>query len=298
MDDREYLKLQMNAGMVWYLEGAGLPEFSGQAPADFLDGPLIGRHRRVRVLGMAANAILILPLFVLRYRGELQSVQVAAPRFGGRRLDCADHVLSNMRFCDDAPCRGGWHELTHREAASYALTDTNLTDLPRVHQLLRNHPVWPRLQILPDIDPRAVARLLGLLRDPRFYVDPQHPDRLGRLKSYLGLEPFCWQSMLQGVRNTYADRCRLVQECLGAPRTFHMQNPAYFLQRERLRHQDPQQGTLRAAQLFVHYLYLNWLDALYPQPLWLEPLFVPRHFFRVAVEAEWCSQALEGLLQD
>jgi hypothetical protein len=207
-----------------------------------------------------------------------------------------EKILFRMRSCRDSPSRGGWHEFTEADHASYRIADaaTHLADAARFSSLLEVHPVWPALSIIPHLNKTALALLIAYLLDPRFYIDPEDPDRSSPLNSFLGLRPHCQElahTEVDDYESPELSRCRMVyacwHRCPESPRT-----ASSFLWRTYLKNANCI-GELNASKQLVSYLCRNWLDALYPKPPWGERLFVPEHFFKPG-EVEWYREAMSS----
>ena len=89
--------------------------------------------------------------------------------------------------------------------------------------MLMIHPAWPALSFISHLDLNKLAQLLGVIRDPRWYVSLRTPlrgndiipyhDDAAKLHAYLGLDPRTMAGVLGLCDETGAtDRCRLVLE--------------------------------------------------------------------------------------
>ena len=54
-------------------------------------------------------------------------------------------------------------------------------------ELVKTHPAWPAFSFLPFSKPRSAIRLIGMLGDPRWYVNPKRSDSSQDLISAFGL---------------------------------------------------------------------------------------------------------------
>ena len=182
-----------------------------------------------------------------------------------------------------SPAMGGWHEFDAADYPAYAIAacadrgpgDADL-DAFRA-QMVMAHPAWPALSFISHLNPAKLALLLGVILDPRWYVSLRSPrkgddvvpyhDDSAKLHAYLGLDPRTMAGVLGSNKEFGSSaRCRLVLETwVGTtpeePEVY--QHPGYFLWRRYLREECHVKGTLRASQLFVDYLRLVWLDAIY-----------------------------------
>jgi hypothetical protein len=311
-------------GLVWYVDGGHDTVNTHATIEGFLEDAVCRRARHVRMVGSPGNAYALCLLYARKVRGELLRLEVASPAVVGRtRAERDDPRLMLVRIRDSAadglnPAMGGWHEFGRDDYPAYAIAaaDDDREDLrspvitrAKLHRTcLELHPAWPALSFIPHLDPEKLAELLGVVLDPRWYMSLRAPrrgdaiipyhDDAAKLHAYLGLDPRTMAGVL-GLcpESGSTTRCRLVFETwagLGppAPET----TPGYFLWRRYRRERGPLKGALRASQMFVDYLRLVWLDALYcdrardrpaapgKRPA-REGLFAADHFFTQAAEA-------------
>jgi len=128
-----------------------------------------------------------------------------------------------------------------------------------------------------------VIGLFGVLVDPRWYIDLKHPNRLGRVQSFLGLSPSIQRRVAaRDVTDSATRRCLMVWGCWrNHGGRVDMAAPGNFLWRIRNAASDPVLGDLRASQAFVSYLIRTWQQQIVREtmPYLREPLFVPEQFF-------------------
>jgi len=219
LTDLDVLKVHVNSEGIWYLDGAGLPTRLATSVAEFARGDLVERANRIRLVGSAQNAELIVALYGQKCCGRLASLEVVTPLVCATRRERASPttVLYSMRRFRRAPSQGGFHEVVDADLHSYALVyalqqDGSVTE--RVLQLLSTHPAWKPLQFIPTLNPVLCARLLAHIIDPRWFVDPCRPDRGAKLHRYLGLMPAAQARVNRGgASRRDMEWCRLVLEC-------------------------------------------------------------------------------------
>lgn len=286
--DSTACKLHVAAdGTVWFADGNQIPVGSGIKAGEFCN-TLQRRegYLGVRMLGTHNNAALVTMLHRRCQRhGRLE---VASPSIGGSLTERAviDRVFHRMRTCTLPPSLGGWHAVTDKDYPAYGLVvrfqhDRRFNDHAR--QLLKCHPAWHDLRMLPTLDAEWAAWLLTFIIDPRWFIDLKNVNRVGRLKRYLGLTPRHIATNLAGDPETSgpAARCRTV---LGSwynmgshdPGIADRSEPANFLWRIFDAAGGGVLGALRASQAFVVYLRHTWLQAL----SWHPEIFVPEAFFK------------------
>jgi hypothetical protein len=314
-------------GLVWYVDG-GRDAVNTHAPIeDFLEDSACQRARHVRMVGSSGNARALCVMYCRKLRGLLLRLEVASPAVIGRtRAERADPRLMLVRIRDSAadglnPAMGGWHEFDRDDYNAYTLAAFEASDYPSraAHDIrqseLKRHPAWPALSFIWHLDREKLAQLLGIVLDPRWYVSlraPRHGgdmipyhDDAAKLHAYLGLDPRTMAGVLGFcTENSATARCRLVLETwsgTGVPAPAEQEQPACFLWRRYRREDGPVKGALRASQMFVDYLRLVWLDALYCDHVrgrpaapgkrpFQEGLFAPDHFFSHAEEAAAYTQ--------
>jgi hypothetical protein len=281
-------------GMVWMLDGAAAPVDTGMTPGQFVAQLDVRETRAIRLLGCRQNAALIT---LLRARfGDAAVIEVGRPGhvdWAALEPEGPAAVLLAIHQIDaDAPSRGGWHRLGCGEAAAYAMADqlAHGRSVQECMPQLEAHPAYPALSFITRLDESAVVRLVAAILDPRWFIDPNHPDRAGRLKSYLGLD-----SLVARGSTSRRDRRQQVMAAWrsGEPR-IDPTAPGDFLWRYwggcYWREQNHARADLATARHFLDFLRWSWLDALHPQRrAWQsrydQGLFVPEHYFKIGPEA-------------
>jgi hypothetical protein len=289
------LKVHTDAktGSVWLIDGDGPPGDTGRDSerfaAELPPGPLT-----VRVLGFRENARLISSLYRRRPAHPGLSVEVGRPVVvPWEQLDGQgpEHVLFEIRqLAVQCPSSmGGWHALTDREYAGYALTallNSGPADAHHVADLLGRHAAWPALSFITHLDLQATAQVLAEIGDPRWFIDPERPDSMSRLRSYFGLPP------AEGARTSArrAHRRDLLRRAWARPFA-DIREPGAFLWRHAKCHHSAARAELATSQYFLAYLRHSWLDSLCGDAVRKyvregaavahdQGLFIPEHFFK------------------
>jgi hypothetical protein len=307
-------------GRVWYVDGSRGAINTGAPIENFLEDAAFRRARHVRMVGSYSNALALCLLYERKQAGKLIRLEVASPAVVGRtRAERDDPMLMLVRMRDSAadgltPSMGGWHEFNDNDYHAYVIAacpevDDRAFDMDQFRMsLLSDHPAWPGLSFIAHLDQSRLAELLGIILDPRWYVSLRMPrqgsefapyyDDAAKLHAYLGLDPRTMAGVL-GLCDEAGSttRCRLVYETwFHVPTPEQQLDPRHFLWRRYRRESGPIKGALRASQMFVDYLRLVWLDALYcdhsghgraapgKRPF-REGLFAPDHFFSHGEEA-------------
>lgn len=279
------LLLSRHAGYLWVLsQQDGVRQVpDGEWPALALQGQV------VRLLGTPENAPVITWLAeqpCITYLGTPNLLQTQRERNNPRATLLAMQQIATRWI---SPALGGWHRLTALDTAVYALAEDVTSSA------CQQHPVWVALTQLPGINPQALSRLLGVIRDPRWYVDRQHPDRGSQLRAYLGLHANHEQRLPPDAR---ARRALVRDVWYGAdvlPAETNFLWRYWHLRRNEL---SAAKATTATSQRFVSFLRYSWLAVLQaPQQ---ERLFDPRifltgdeltHFLSSVAGCRWCIGA-------
>lgn len=275
MADDDTLKLHLDdAGSIWLAAGV--------SPAVQLECPAAGILRyleehypgppALRILGTAANAGLILQAYALARRRN-GTLELAGPMLCSSPQDLADppQVLYGMRACVLPSSLGGWHKATAADQATYRLIHRlhgPTDETPSCESLLLEHPVWRELSFIPTLSQlpnrAALVRLLAEIVDPRWYIDPEHPNRISRLTAYLGLTPANQQRVEQAPREPPARvrRCALACAAWWTDAAQDRADPRNFLWRVYHSAGGGTIGRLRASQKFIVFLRYVWMQSL------------------------------------
>jgi len=283
-------------GHVWYIDGPCVPVSSGLSVAEFIK--VLGARElpHIRVLGLAQNAELVVALWQLVETGQLKRLEIAGPNVCETEAERRDpHIaLFRMRQCLLNPSLGGFHAATAGDYATYRLAvAVQRADTHMLAELVRQHPVWPDLAFLGNADPLRVAPVLTYLLDPRWFIDPQHPERTARAEIFMGVFPrvqsrvssgfdspeaeerranavfHAWQWQVPTVADAAAaikdHRCHAVLQAWKwrTPTPAETERPEYFIWRRYKAAGEGATGDLRASQAFLHYLLRAWTQRLY-----------------------------------
>lgn len=259
-------------GEVWTARGLWAPHGTGcdiEAFAATLD---VTQPIYARVLGTLSNA----PLITMMYPRCTQSggrLEIASPLLCQTVVEQQNPMVAlyRMRECQLSPSMGGWHTFGQVDYPSYALAAhycAGATSGPDyMLRMLETHPVWYDLTFIGTINPESCIFLLANIRDPRWYIDSRHPERINRLATYLGLHPNTQRvvSTRQKVRSEMTHRQLLCNAVLnawssgGPPSTENaLHAPCSFLWRRWRHHGGGVMGDLRASQAFIVFLCRTW----------------------------------------
>lgn len=293
--DSDALKLTVDArGIVWYLNGQGMPHCADVSDWDFLQSSVLQAAKQVRMVGSANNAELINHLYELKLKSELESLQVCSPMCCDIAEDRNDPavVLFKMRNFNLAASLGGWHEFGRKDYPGYLLSayyqkQKSASDYTR--QATYSHVAWPAISFIENINTDALSKLLALLLDPRWFVDMAESGCGSHLEQYLGLNPRTIAASDVDGKDPKVSRCQLVLDCWKTTPTSGVTPatsiPRNFLWRVWAERGGGVRGDLAASRLFVLFLQETWTKAMCNLSQ-ARRLFVPRYFFTAQEEAD------------
>jgi hypothetical protein len=293
--DDTAIKLHTAAsGVVWFADGDRVPISSGVQADEFVMS-LQGRDRpHVRLIGNHANASLIMRLRALITDADGR-LEVASPLLCDTVAERADPdvALFRLRQCNMPASLGGWHEVTDADYCTYSLVaqlHSDMDFLPTSRHLLYRHPAWRYLTFVDSLSEEWAAWLISTVIDPRWYVDPEKPSRLSRVKSFLGLDPATMRSVVADPNRTPMSpreiKCRMVHcawASSGPPDAYALSAPSNFVWRVYFDKGADATGSLRASQKFVEYMVFTWMQAIRssdPRYSGAQPLFLPELLFK------------------
>lgn len=184
------MKLHVAGNHVWYVEGASLPTTKRHTIDAFIDSGDYRRMDSVRIMGTARNSELIAKLFG-RVPVELITPLVC-PTAAAR--DDPAMAMYYMRQGHLAPSQGGFHTMEPHEQIVYTIAAMLQSQSPenwqqKIVQIARLHPAWHAWMFPRLLSEECLAGLLGVIIDPRWYVNTNYPDRSAKLCNFLGLNP-------------------------------------------------------------------------------------------------------------
>lgn len=285
-------------GTVWTATEIEEPVSTGRDLIGFL---LQQSQRQIcwRLMGLREHAQLLMGL---RQSRKDSCVEVCSPDICLTAADRRNPVtaLCAMRRNYRPTSLGGFHTVVHEDDVQYALVSA-LTKAPPTEvtaavwkPLLHQHPAWPALSFLPNINEAACAQLLAEIVDPRWFIDLAHPNRGSKLRSYLGLRRSVGEEFSPSARTDRGQTVAMRRACAdmawySEPCPMEqMEMPNRFLYRILLddKYKSVAVAQLRATQAFIEYLRLAWLANLGAGKHRLEALFVPEYFFKRPSEAQ------------
>lgn len=104
-------------------------------------------------------------------------------------------IFEDMRTCRLSGSTGGWHAASSADLAVYRLISGVVAELPdpgdqasvdQLMPLLRDHPAWPAISFIPTAHYGCAMKLLAVIVDPRWHINPEKPDSRQSLYRFLG----------------------------------------------------------------------------------------------------------------
>lgn len=260
--DEKILKLHMTPeGVLWAADGIRSPEVVAEDLSTYVRNLACQSRLHVRVVGMATNARLLTSLFAELRDCPTAKLEVATPDICENDAERADPsvVLYRMRQCLRSASLGGWHNYTPDDDAAYQLI-TRRGDMTGMLAALQTHAAFYDLQFIPTLQVNAAAEVLATIVDPKWHIDLWHPERLCRLRMFLGLTPRNVHAALRGKQSgVKVQRCMQVIQAWGGDRPAPLVlQPADFLWQRYLKDGGGVKGVLRASDAFITYCVRTW----------------------------------------
>ena len=257
-----------------------------------------GNIDEFRIVGFDTNMRLVVDVHRQLPSGEKHRVKVGTPALFGSTYYAkpASEIIAMSREISTLPGSvGGWRSLTKGDVAAYFLSASKDLCLRQaddrrdkwINGLLRSHPAWPAVSFVADYDRNSVFLVLAAIKDPRWYVDSQHPDRVSRLMSFLGVIPSNFDASKKPKYRfnnaTLAARSWLGQFPRESNSSIRPDNnsvvylPNYFLWRRMVTTNKTKwpKDVSRTTAAFWTFVRNVWLDNVTPN----SELFVPDYFF-------------------
>lgn len=260
--DEKILKLHMTSeGVLWAADGIRSPEVVTEPLSTYVRNLACQPRLHVRVIGMATNAALLTGLFAELQNYPAAKLEIATPDICESDAERADPsvVLYRMRQCLRSASLGGWHSYTVDDDAAYQLIVRRHDKLGML-DVLPTHAAFYDLKFIPTLQVDAAAEVLATIVDPRWHIDLHHPERLCRLRMFLGLTPRNVHAALSGKQfSAKVQRCLQVIQAWGGdkPAPLVLQ-PADFLWQRYLKEGGGVRGVLRASDAFITYCVRTW----------------------------------------
>ena len=191
-------------GELWVARGDNNPE-AVRDKSGFVSELSKMEYPHLRLIGMRENASLIVDLYRECCSSDKKGkIEVATPMlcYSETERNNPEIALYRMRQCLLPPSLGGWHKVDELDFPSYAIANfLDQDNIDEAQAMLLTHPIHHDMAFIPTINWKALTQLTGMILDPRWYIDINHPYRLSKLKRYLGLTPRIMRKVLAGEIN-------------------------------------------------------------------------------------------------
>lgn len=199
-----------DSGVVWCGTLGILSLRTGLSVGQFILSEVFRDTLRIRLLGCAANAPLICAIHNHQIKhgrhGIKDSIRICSPAmFTRRQLQEPTIVLQRLWQPTSEILQASSFELQIHDVCAYQLLAQLQGEqywhvTSTVLQTAQMHPGWAAASFPFTSDVEAVARLLGHIVDPRWFLHPTRPNRLTRLYQYFGLSPKNCDNVLKAQR--------------------------------------------------------------------------------------------------
>jgi hypothetical protein len=248
------------------------------------------------VIGSRENARLLVDLFDKRLKGEIAGLQVCSPVLCTKEeMKDPEQILYKLRGATVPASLGGWHDFTDDDRICYVIASAIADSLDLADFLLvaQSHSVWKYLTFVADLDELAACRLLGTVLDPRWYIDPRHPNRGSRLEQFLGVSPVTVAKRERNEKSTSISRYENVLNCWKNLPEADNSAAGRFLWRLWDRKGASFSADLSVSKTFLAYTRFCWLNEV-AMPPHRGRLFVPEYFFSEPETLEAFNSYLGG----
>lgn len=288
------VRLHCHGGIIW----SGSDEFEARRTLlvadDAANVPELELADVVRVPGSRDNARLIRRLYHLS--GREFRLQLAGPeqcRVSAQTTPA--ETLAAMQQVTSPPSMGGWHEPTTKQVLQYTLVDAVDTfgiAASQTRKALLNHPAWPSLAFIHNLDHAAAAFVLAGIVDPRWFSHASKPERISKLKQWFRVTRWTVAAAMEDYPHHPLTSDRMIQllrvwALPGQPELSELSLPGNFFWRQvvsknlRSAEEETWRGYRHALLRFLVYLRDAWLDSISSAEL-----FVPEYYFDTPGEAE------------
>lgn len=250
--------------VVWYGDGSTFAKNTKARSHEFRLGAL-WNYSSIGLLSHRRNAEVIVNLFDQQVRHAGPSVILHSPAPLTQRQHDPVTVLHYLRHPSAPSQRGIHHPITMADVSTFAL----ITELkkssgeitPAVLSRGRDHPVCPGVDFISDVNYAAVCLVLAQIVDPRSYVDPMRPGRIGRIYSRLGLTLDNAAAFMSGHdgRWNYSNACAAFNLWYTFSGGLFITRPGEFLWKEFSRVGGGPRGLLRATQKAISLVVRFWI---------------------------------------
>lgn len=240
-------------------------------------GSVLSKQDRVVLPATPENTEAIRCAWTLKARGVVASVMVCSPELVADAVAAKSPkkvlMATLMAVNRLSPSLGGPHELTDTEKLCYDMAHFDrLGRIDKMMDAYGKHPVSTLMTALTPRDDESIARTMGNVRDPRWFVNTkvndlnpatiQSVDSEAKLRLYLGLAPRVMNRLAANKMDVRSTRLAAALSCwLGEDKPTADQCSPF--QSEFVAAGSDGRAALRTGQRFVSFLRALWLHVIY-----------------------------------
>ena len=270
-------------GEVWAAEGKHMPSATGLNATQFVRSRQVADFDNFRTDGHEDNVELLNEIYCLKAEtSHPLSIEVCSPLVwgDGPRTNPQKAILRMTTWLEPASV-GGFCQFDARMFASYGIAhalNTTGEFTPYVEWLTYRHPAWAGASFVSSIEPEQFARLVASILDPRWYVDPDHPEKISRLAMKMGINNRIYRDVeVDRISTKRHESLRQLNRCWNVGSPPISESPRDFLWRHK-KDNPGEFSELKVSKKFLNFLRWVWLDSL-ASPNFVGKLFDPMLFF-------------------
>lgn len=295
-------------GIVWCSQHGVPVRCTGMTPEKFISNAVFKSASVVRVVGATVNSTLLLGMYERHKSAALNAtrkIYIGNPAMLPVRalLDDPEEVLLRL-WQQDANARiaSMWHTMGPVEFNSHLLCSAvNNSKAVNEHarMVFRYHPVYNSLSFFSEVNVDLLIRWVCAVVDPRWFIDPDHPNRLSKLMRFSGLTPSNFEEFATSLTDSMWDNAgrnlQLAPDDLWgrhwkkavmiygswATQEPSLASPSAFFWRIFRQYNGSSKGMLKASQSFLRFITLHWMQGLSASK---RSLFDPLLFFKTGAE--------------
>lgn len=232
---------------------------------------------QIHILGLAANAELIAKVYKQLVIPGNANLRIAGPSgLTSQQIHRPDMVIAHMQRINQPGSLGGWHTARLSDYINYSLMHAQqAADEGECTKWFNAHPARPAFSYL-ETDMKTAVPLICSVVDPRWFVDPMHPDRTNRLNSYFGLSEVNFAKLANKAetKSKLLEKTRLVWDCWAKPKSNFVHDTYADYAQVGI---PVVKALTAAAQGALEFVTQVWLQSVVPPNV---EVFVPEYFFR------------------
>lgn len=280
-------RVHMHDGVVWYGLDDKSTKCANTNAKSFVSAGRLDSATDIYLTGFSQNAPLVTALYD-RYKATSVSLWIGTPMpFMSTSLSAPAAILDNLNVLHSLPSSlGGWHKLDELDFCTAVMQCALMehTDDVWDDTMFLSHPLYKPLSFISTLDNLTTAKLICMVGDPRWFIDTQKPNKLNKLKAFLGLKYTNTEKILSRKENEITGLSKSAKRCWYTLNSWsggmaiedvNLAEPGSFLwHKTRYGTSIVELGMHKATRAFTSFLAGVWLDLVYS-----DELFVPRYFF-------------------